>query len=820
MGDNLTPLPFTLNAYMKLPNLPFFTKEQTKEYFLALLFQDEQIQAVVFEETNQTLRILNSATQTLVSPLETIPFEKLLNALDKAISNAESLLPNGIQTHKTIFGLKQTWVDNAQIKKDYLMTFKKACEELDLQPIGFLIFPEAIAHLLQLEEGAPVSGILLEIGATTVNATLLRAGKIIVSRHGPLSENNIPKSVDNLLAYFVDVEILPSRIILADDQKRPELTQQFIHHQWSKQLPFLHVPQITPLPEGFDTRAILYGTATQMNFKVTDTPRTRVTTSPTQQFAEGKLPDEEQDASLTEDEQAEQAPEETEEDTVEEVIPTKPTAKNGNESESFGFVQDTDVAEDIDDPTEFGSHLKDNAYEESEDEIADETFDSIPEEVKDKEQGLGTRAGSLGLSGILTTRGFHAILTRLRRQVKNGNLSLGTFGALFAKLPTILGPLLRGPKIVLLVPLFLILILGSILWYIFGLKATVTLTMTPQNIDASQDITVTTKDTTDLSQNTLGGTAVSIDESGSVTTDATGKKDTGDKAKGTVTLYNSDTNSKNFSAGTTITSENGLKFTLDKDVTVASASGDIFSGTKPGTQDVAVTASTFGTDYNLPSSTKFSVSGTSSVAAKNASAFSGGTKKSLTVVAAADISQAQKDLIDKLQDKAKQDMQGQNGGSKTILPIFTSTSLSQKSTDKSEGDQANSVTLTATVTYESIAYTSDDVKKLAESLLQGKIANDMTPTADGIKADLQDASANKDGSDATATLKASASLIPKIDTQQVAQKLAGKSFSAIQPTLSDIKQLTSADVTLAPNLFFLPHTLPRLSSHITVKISQ
>lgn len=808
---------------MKLPNLPFFKKEQTKEYFLALLFQDEQIQAVVFEETNQTLKILNSNTQTLVSPLEKLPFEKLLNTLDKAISNAESLLPNGIQTHKTIFGLKQTWVDGGQIKKDYLLTLKKACEELDLQPIGFLIFPEAIAHLLQVEEGAPVSGILLEIGATTVNATLLRAGKIIVSRHGPVIENNIPKSVDNLLAYFVDVEILPSRIILADDQKRPELTQQFIHHQWSKQLPFLHVPQITPLPEGFDTRAILYGTATQMSFKVADTPRSRITPSSTQQFedtllGEGKANDNEE---VSPDEMPEESIK-AQEKTQHTVMPTE-LDSDEESHDDFGFVQDTDVAEDVTHPTAFSSHVKDNAFGESEEELAEETFDNIPEEVKDEAEGIGKRGGSFAASGILTTEGFKTVLARLKRQAKKGDLSIGNFGALFGKLPSLFTPiktLMNGSKTVLLIPLVLILLLGGILWYIFGLRATVTLTMTPQNVDASQDVTITTKGSTDLSQNILGGTAVSVDENGSQTESATGKKDTGDKAKGTVTLYNSDTNSKSFSAGTTITSENGLKFTLDKDVTVASASGDIFSGTKPGTQDVSVTASTFGTDYNLPSGTKFSVSGTSSVAAKNASAFSGGTKKSLTVVASSDITQAQNDLITKLQDKAKQDMQSQNGGNKTILPIFTSTTVSQKSTDKNAGDEANSVTLTATVTYESIAYASDDVKKLAQSLLTNKISSDMTPTSDGIKADLQNATANKDGSSATATLQASAGLIPKIDTAQIAQRLSGKSFAAIQPTLSDIKQLSSADVKLSPNLFFLPHTLPRLASHIQVKVTQ
>ena len=33
-------------------------------------------------------------------------------------------------------------------------------------------------------------------------------------------------------------------------------------------MPFLHVPQITVLPAGFDMRSVMFGAATQMGFKV------------------------------------------------------------------------------------------------------------------------------------------------------------------------------------------------------------------------------------------------------------------------------------------------------------------------------------------------------------------------------------------------------------------------------------------------------------------------------------------------------------------------------------------------------------------------
>ena len=74
-------------------------------------------------------------------------------------------------------------------------------------------------------------------------------------------------------------------------------------------------------------------------------------------------------------------------------------------------------------------------------------------------------------------------------------------------------------------------------------------------------------------------------------------------------MFNNGDSGITIAAGTVITSSNDLKFITDKAVSVASASGDIFSGTEPGKADVSVTAEKFGSNYNLPSDTKFSVEG-------------------------------------------------------------------------------------------------------------------------------------------------------------------------------------------------------------------
>jgi len=162
--------------------------------------------------------------------------------------------------------------------------------------------------------------------------------------------------------------------------------------------------------------------------------------------------------------------------------------------------------------------------------------------------------------------------------------------------------------------------------------------MQAKKIDNSTDITLRTDAGNDLSQKILAAKEVDTSVDGSVTTAATGQKEESDKAKGSITFYNNSDSKKTVPSGTTITSSNNLDFITDKDVSVESASGDAISS-KPGTATVTVTGKDIGSEYNLPSGTKFVLSGISSnvLAARNDSAFSGGSKKQVTVVAKKDI---------------------------------------------------------------------------------------------------------------------------------------------------------------------------------------
>src|SRR3989344_958822 len=86
----------------------------------------------------------------------------------------------------------------------------------------------------------------------------------------------------------------------------------------------------------------------------------------------------------------------------------------------------------------------------------------------------------------------------------------------------------------------------------------------------------------------------------------TGTKVVGDKATGSVSISNALDIPKSFPAGTTIYSPSGLKFILDSDVKVASASGSA-GNLIVGKSTVKTTASQVGTGSNLSALTDFRV---------------------------------------------------------------------------------------------------------------------------------------------------------------------------------------------------------------------
>lgn len=759
-------------------NLPFFNRFNKKVialYYLVLILRDEKAQAVIFEEIEGVVKIIGQKEEHFSTSIDEVSSEELLGKLDKAISTAESTLPENIQTQKTIFGVKDSWTENDQIKKEDLAKLKKASEELGLVPIGFLVISQAIAHLLQKEEGVPVSAILTEINKKSLTVTLLRAGKSIETKSSAIHES-IPFTVDTLLKHFNIPEILPSRIIIFNGSE--DFSQEFISHTWSKSLPFLHLPQITNLPHGFDAKAVLFGAATQMGFEV----------------LEKDIPKEPQLAEIIAEEKAEVI-------NVESSFEEKKSYKNLGASD-FGFAKDIDVAK-----MEFKEPLEEIEENSTNNVLENFTDVELPNQANSSE---APTAPSRQLSNIFTLikNTSSAVFGLALRSIRKINI-----GQIKSNIPS--------GKFKIIIPIIVLAIAFVAAYYLF-IKAVITITVDPKITQQNQSVLFSTTKATDPNANIIKGTFVSVSEDGSVSTPATGKKNIGTNAKGTVTIFSSLTQDKTLAQGTVLKSSNGLEFTLDSSVTVSAvASHSADETVTPEKVSANVTASDLGKESNLPSGTKFTVDSFDSadIIAKNDNPFSGGTKTTVTVASVADSTKLEKDIIAQLEQNARNDLEKEIDQNTVLLHAFIKKSLGNKSLNVKIGDETNQVTLTGTVDYQGISYNKTDLISFSKSLLDKNVAANQTVDYNNIQATVINIK-NKNDDEFDANLNIKTLLLPKIDQTKLIKDVLGKPFKVAQDLIYKLPQIANVEIKLSPNLPLLPSSLPNVERNIKILITQ
>ncbi len=752
---------------MNLPKLPFLEKKNQSEYFLSLVLRDEKASAVVFQEIDGKINVVGEHVENFRTSVEDASEEELLDAIDKAVSTAEKNLPPNVESHKTIFGVKQDWITDGKIKPTYLAKLKKISDELEFKPMGFLVIPEAIAHLLQKEEGAPVTAILAEVGQKNVNLSLIRAGKIIESKSGVIGESLVG-TVETTLKHFSS-ETLPPRIILFDSG-REDVQQKFITHKWSQSLHFLHLPQVSALPANFDARAVLSGAASQMGFEIFEASLTDAQNADAKHIrAAVPIVEEETDKTL-----AEAASEfgftggDVKVNSKENSKPAEDLLESSEDTEPEEEIPKTAVMDNI---------------------SPAEQFREIPEEIK----VTNAERKPLPVNAMFITTGIMSFM----KKVHPGKILKGANGS-------------RKKLMIGIIPLAIILLFLYL--YLFGRSVTITLGIDAKEEDEEVNVTFSESENTNAEDDVINAQFITVTADGKKSIATTGKKEVGDKAKGTVTIFNTADSGKTISAGTVITSSNDLKFVIDKAVTVASGSADPTS-LKAGQADVTVTAEKFGTNYNLPSGTKFTFEGTAEVAAKNDKAFSGGTKKEVKVVAKKDQDKLAAELQKDLESEAKDQIQKEAENGSVVLPNFISIEFDKKTFSKDVDDEATEISLTGTISYRGVSYKEEDILKFAKEKLE--TGNDLMVDKDSIEASAENLKAK--GSNATGKLTLKANLVPKIDPKKLANEIKGKSTKDAIEKLNETPEINKVDIKIFPPIPFLPERIPFSSGKIKIQ---
>lgn len=361
----------------------------------------------------------------------------------------------------------------------------------------------------------------------------------------------------------------------------------------------------------------------------------------------------------------------------------------------------------------------------------------------------------------------------------------------------------------------LILLIG--LFYMMGFvwpSAKITITTDTESLNTSVEFTADTSATTVSAEDkVVPATKVEAKKEDTQKADATGEKDVGEKAKGSVAMRAQQCGTlaqpSNLAAGSTITSK-GQSFTTDAEVSFTfqeiSGSCIYYSG-----NTIGVTAKASGTGANLSSAT-FAVSGRANVTGTGST--SGGTSKIVKVVSQQDVDNA-KAKLETGEDAVTSELEAQLK-EQGLLPIKESLEKSDEKTDVSPavGTEASEVTVKYSVTYSMLGVNSDDLTQVVNASVQSEIDPERQQVQD---AGLDQASfkvQGEEGGKADVTMSTIVGIGPKIDTDKLKSEIAGKKKGETEEIVRQFPGVNDVVVDYSP---FWVNKTPKNPSKVTIE---
>lgn len=337
-----------------------------------------------------------------------------------------------------------------------------------------------------------------------------------------------------------------------------------------------------------------------------------------------------------------------------------------------------------------------------------------------------------------------------------------------------------------------------------GTKAHVIVNLKTNPLSKEVDITIDPDSSSSDPENLiLAAQTVEKEVSGSKTSQTTGVKLVGEKATGTVTIFNKTEAVKTFEAGTLI-SAGALTFALDETVQVASASvkKNTTSESKDyGKSDVKVTATKIGSDYNLGEETQLVVESfdTDTYSAAVTTSLAGGTSREVRVVSDGDRQKLLKELRQELIEKAGKELAESADDGISIVPTQTATVESSKF-DAEIGDEIGALTLDLTITATALSYADADLQPLAQHVLQADIPSGYKLSED--KPQLLTSPDKTATGSGAAVLKANVSSIavPDLPLDELMASIAGKSLLEAEQSLKAREVVEGVTIQLSPRI--------------------
>lgn len=369
-------------------------------------------------------------------------------------------------------------------------------------------------------------------------------------------------------------------------------------------------------------------------------------------------------------------------------------------------------------------------------------------------------------------------------------------------------------RLFIIIPVFLLVVVGLFLLLNALPKATIAITTDTSDINSSLSLTLdTTATTVNVDKNIVPAKLQKTDKSGQQQVPATGKKNLGDKATGSVNMTTCVTSPGQLGtvpAGNGVTS-NGHTFVTKQDATFSYAGTCNGSSFKFQANGIGIIAQVGGADYNLNNAT-FTVAGYSGISASGST--SGGTDNIVVVVAQSDIDSATQKVTASNSDSVKSQLAQQLKAAGYFPAQATFQAGTPNVTSSSQvGDQASTVTVTQTTTYSMFGAKQSDLKALVDNDVKGKI----DPKKQSILSEGLDTATFKvvSQNDTTAQINliTVATAGPDLNADALKSQVAGMKSGEIKSLIGNDPGVVSVDVKMSP---FWVTSAPKKPNKITI----
>jgi len=335
-----------------------------------------------------------------------------------------------------------------------------------------------------------------------------------------------------------------------------------------------------------------------------------------------------------------------------------------------------------------------------------------------------------------------------------------------------------------------VVLIGLLIWmFVFAPAATVIVTASTSDAPVSSTIKLGGTAATDFKTGVIKSSAVQDKKDTTLDFDATGQKDLGTPATGTIRFSTNNISNlgTTIPAGTKLTTSAGNVFATDAAVTITTSN---YTGA-----NVAITSVKNGTDDNAATG---SASGApSGISAVIVGATAGGTSKIVKVATAEDIERAKGQLIGQSTDAEKAALVKKFvSGEKVIDSSFT--------VDRAEAVSAPALNaeaptgkakLTIATTYTLYAVATADLETYLNASLKGQITNEDAQKVYSTGIDKVGLSNfRKDGDNLTFALTTTGQIGPKIDEAAIKEQVKGKIYGEVQSALQSIDGVKDVDV--------------------------